>query len=181
MEILKTKNPLEFLAFAESCLDKTNGHEGLVIHICAEPCVWTGQLPTLDEAECKRRGLTVCRGRYLAGSIVNMPGDLSLCLTTWGDSEQAPQWVDKLAAYLDRRGIAITRDENDVLADGKKVISWARATTAEGWQQSVVHCSVGMMDLELVKAVCKKPMVKVPGSLAEYGITAEELLRELRL
>jgi len=181
MDILKTNDPKEFLAFAESCLDKDNGHEGLVIHVCEEPCVWTGQIPTLDEQECIRRGLTVCRGRYLGGSIVNMPGDLSLCLTTWGDSEQAPQWVDKLAAYLDRRGIAVTRDDNDVLADGKKVLSWARATTIDGWQQSVVHCSVGRMDLELVEAVCTKPMVKVPGSLVEYGITADELLRELRL
>lgn len=182
MEILKTNNPVEFLAFAESCLDKQHGHEGLVIHVCEEPCVWTGALEwTLNAEECARRGLTVCKGRYLGGSIVNMPGDLSLCLTTWGDSEQAPLWVDKLAAYLERRGIAVTRDENDVLADGRKVLSWARATTLQGWCQSVVHCSVGKMDLELVRAICTKPMVKVPGSLAEFGITAEELLRELRL
>lgn len=172
MEIIHTADPAEFTRYANTCL---SGHKGAVVCVNETPCVWTGQLPTLDLDKCERRGLYVGMGQYLGGSIVNMPGDLSICITTWGGSELAPGIVDKLAAWLEGRGLSISRDENDVLLDGKKVLSWARATTREGWCQSVIHCSIGPMDLDLVREICTKPMEKVPGSLGEYGVTAEEL------
>lgn len=176
MKIQRTKNADYFEAVANECLA---GREGIVVCINADLCVWTGELATFDLAACKRNGLAVGRGKYLGGSIVCMPGDLSICITTWGNSELAPQVVDRATEWLARRGISITRDENDVLADGKKVISWARATTLQGWCQSVVHFSVGAMDLELVREICTKPMVKVPGALSDYGITAEMIWAEI--
>lgn len=163
-----------------SCTEFTHlasefSEERIITHVTKTSCVWTGQLPTLNCEECEKRGIEIGQGEYLGGSIVNMPGDLSLCIVTWGDSDLAPQIVDKTAEWLSERGISITYDENDVLADSKKVVSWARATTLQGWCQSVVHFSIGEMDLELVKAICTKPMVKVPGALSEYGVTAEDL------
>ncbi len=177
MKVQRTKRPEYFEAVANECLA---GREGAIVCINEEPCVWTGELNTLDLAACKRHKLYVGQGKYLGGSIVNMPGDLSLCITTWGHSELAPRIVERAAAWLEKRGAAITRDENDVLADGKKVISWARATTIKGWCQSVVHFSVGSMDLELVREICTKPMVKEPGALSRYGVTAEMLWKEIK-
>lgn len=153
--------------------------ELLIVHIAERPLVLTGALDTLDLSACARLGLALGRADYLGGSIVCMPGDLSLCRVSWGSDEWAPELVDAAAAWLEGRGIAVTRDENDVLADGQKVISWARATGYEGWCQSVVHFSIGPMDLDLVRAVCTKPMTKVPGSLGEYGVTAEDLIGAL--
>lgn len=178
MEIIHTTDPAAFELYAEDCI--RNGHEGAVVHICAEPCVWTGQLATLDRAECARRGLPVATGRYLAGSIVNMPGDLSICAATWGHSDLAPRSVERIADYLAARWIFVTRDGNDVLADGEKVVSWARAMTREGWEQSVVHCSVGPMDIDLVRAVCTKEMAKEPGALSDYGIDAAQIWEQVR-
>ncbi len=171
MKIITTPDPAAFERYAEECL---SGHEGVVVCINNAPCVWTGQLATLDVPACKHHGLYVGTGQYLGGSIVNMPGDLSVCITTWGSSEVAPQIVDKAVEWLSGLGINLTRDENDVLAAGKKVISWARATTVKGWCQSVIHFSIGKMDLELVKEICTKPMEKIPGALSEYGITAKD-------
>ena len=177
MKIQRTRNADYFESVANECLA---GREGIVVCINADVCVWTGELNTLNLTECKRRNLYVGKGKYLGGSIVNMPGDLSICITAWGNSELAPKIVDHAAEWLAERGISITRDENDVLADGKKVISWARATTLQGWCQSVVHFSVGAMDLELVQAICTKPMVKVPGALSLYGITADMIWNEIK-
>lgn len=176
MDIIKTTNPLEFESYANDCL---SGHEGMVLHVAASVNAWTGQLDTLDRAECERRGIVIGTGLYLGGSIVNMPGDLSVCLTTWGESDFAPRAVDAIADWLASRGVAITRDGNDVLADGKKVISWARAMHIRGWCQSVIHFSVGPMDLDLVKAICTKPMAKIPGALSDYGVTAEMIWDEI--
>ncbi len=177
MRIQRTKNADYFESVANECL---SGREGAIVCINAAPCVWTGELNTLNLAACKRNKLYVGRGKYLGGSIVNMPGDLSICMTTWGNSELAPQIVERAAAWLEKRGAAITRDENDVLADGKKVVSWARVTTVQGWCQSVVHFSVGAMDLELVREICTKPMKKTPGALSLYGITAEMIWAEIK-
>ena len=162
MEIIKTKDPTVFEQYAEECLA---GHEGIIICINENPCVWTGQLPTIDKSVCEEKDLVIGTGRYLGGTIVNMKGDVSICHTSWGITDFAPDIVDKFADYLTERGIEVTRDENDVLAEGKKVLSWARATIVEGWTQSVIHFSVGKVNLKLIKAICTKPMEKQPGSL----------------
>lgn len=135
-----------------------------------------GELLTYDPEEIEKRGLFLGKGQHLGGTIVNMPGDVSVCITTWGDSDLAPEIAAKLTNWLTEKGLNITTDGNDTLVEGKKVISWARATTVKGWCQGVVHASVGAIDLELVKAICTKPMEKVPGALSEYGITADDLV-----
>lgn len=173
MEIYRTSELARCLELSRAA------RELLIVHVTERPLVLTGALNTLDLDACVRLGLAVGRAAYLGGSIVCMPGDLSLCRVSWGGSSWAPELVGAAAAWLTGRGISVTRDGNDVLADERKVISWARATTREGWCQSVVHFSVGPMDLGLVRAVCTKPMAKTPGSLGEYGITAEEILQAL--
>lgn len=172
MRIYRAESAAEFAEYAHSFL--ALGWAGCVYHISPDRSVWTGQLPTLDPDACARHGLTVGQGQYLGGSIVNMPGDLSICITTWGNSELAPRIVERMTERLRELG-EVSMDENDILLEGKKVVSWARATTVKGWCQSVIHCSVGPMDLDLVREICTKPMEKVPGSLGDYGVTAEEL------
>lgn len=173
MEIVRTTDAGEFERLSREKAER------VLIHEAKRPCVWTGLLDTLDTDACVRRGLVIGRGLYLGGSIVCMPGDLTACRVRFGADEWAPELADTASAWLEGRGIAVTRDENDVLADGRKVISWARAASYDGWRQSFVHFSIGPMDLDLVRAVCTKPMTKVPGSLGEYGVTAEDLIGAL--
>ena len=59
------------------------------------------------------------------------------------------------------------------MTDIDRLISVARAEL--GCTESVIHCSIGPMDLDLVREICTKPMAKVPGSLGDYGVTAAEL------
>lgn len=176
MDIYKTENASDFEKFVAYSL---NGHEGIGVHVAKERCVWTGQLPTINRTECKNKKLYIGSGKYLGGTIVDMVGDVTLCITTYYISDYAPKLVDSFAKYLEEKGIEITRDENDILANGKKVVSWARATSINGWTQSFIHFSVGKMNLKLVKAICTKPMVKKPGSLAELGVTTEDVLERL--
>lgn len=177
MRIQRTKRADYFESIANEYLA---GREGIVVCINDNPCVWTGELDTLDLAACQKHNMYVGHGKYIGGSIVNMPGDLSICITTWGDSNLALQIVNKAATWLSERGVNITSDKNDILADEKKVISWAKATTLQGWCQSVVHFSVGQMDLDLIKEICTKPMIKEPGALSLYGLTAEMIWNEIK-
>ncbi len=177
METYITNDPLEALRISEECLA---GHEGLIIHIADGHFVETGVFPTCDTAVCEELGIPVCRARYLGGSIVCFPGDLSLCEISWGASEFAPRVVEQAVSWLQSRGLTVKQDGNDVLVDGRKVVSWARATTAEGWVQSVVHFSV-RSDVELISRICTKEMEKIPGALDDYGISADDVLGALDL
>lgn len=171
MKIYRTSSVPEAVRLATEWTE-----ERIILGVAKEPSVLTGQLATMNRRECEKLNLDIGQGEYLGGSIVNMTGDLCICIITWGSSELAPQIVERSVEWLKERGIAITQDGNDVLSDGKKVISWARATTRDGWCQSVVHFSIGRMDLELVRSICTKPMDKIPGALMAYGISTADVL-----
>lgn len=173
MTIVRTPIPHIFEKTANEFL--RNGIDGLVVIVNPFVCVWSGQLPLYHAEHCRERNIPVLFGEYLGGCIVNMPGDLSLARTTWGDSDYGERVTAAATVWLKDRGVAVCRDGNDVLADGKKVASWAKAISENGWCQSVVHFSVGTMDLELIKSICLKPMEKIPGSLGDYGIKAEDI------
>lgn len=179
MQIFKTSDPAKAMAFAAECIGP-QGHEGLDVFFNRDLFLQTGVLATSDKEAARQRGIPVWEAEHLGGSIVCFPGDLSLCLTTWGDSMPSfgPDCMDAVSRLLRERGAKVKQDNNDVLADGKKVASWARATLLSGWVQTVLHFSVNV-DLELIRAICTKPMAKIPDALSEYGITAEEIFKEI--
>jgi len=177
MTVYRTSDPEEAWWLSKKCLA---GQEGLIIVTTEVPCVWTGKLRTFNKKYCEEHNVPVAYGEYLGGSIVAFPSDLSIMEVRWGDSSFAQDVIHTVEQWLLTRGLAVTYDTNDLLLDGKKVASWARATTVKGWCQSVVHFSIGT-DLELIREICIKPMTKIPGSLTPYGITAEDLLKLLEL
>ena len=171
MKIYRTNNPQDFAALASEFSE-----ERLIIDIADTTCVWTGQLNTYDPEAVRKHGFAVGQGEYLGGTIVNFPGDLSLCLVTWGNT--LPSFGEDCTGAILHMADGI-RDGNDILVDGKKVASWGRATTRDGWVQTVVHYSINT-DADLIREICTKPMEKEPGSLSEYGITAEDILEKLK-
>lgn len=176
MQTYMTHDPTEALRLYKECM---SGHDGLIVHIADSVFVETGAYDSLDRAECDRLGIPVAQADYLGGSIVCMPGDLSLCRITWGNDDWAKDIANLSTAWLSGKGLTVTRDHNDILIDGKKVVSWARATNISGWCMSVVHYSIGPMDANLVDQICRKTMIKTPGSLGEYGINATDVLKAI--
>ena len=149
MEIFKTTSLKKAEEYALECL---TSHEGLIIHESKSIGVMTGKCAsTINLGTCQNNGLEVVHGYYYGGTIVNMIGDISLCLTTWGTSDYAPKMIDAFCNYLDTRNISWIKDKNDVLIEGKKVLSWDRAIYRTGYCQSVVHFSVGIIDLPLIQ------------------------------
>ena len=82
--------------------------------------------------------------------------------------------MDKLQWYLLSRGLNAIRSGNDVLVDGYKVGSYM-SQNINGVVYTATHISIGM-DLDLIKAICVKPMVKTPKGLKDYGFTQEEII-----
>jgi len=175
MKVYRTSDCKEFEKIVSEYTE-----ECLAIHTSNTMCVWTGKLPTLNRAECKNLGLEIGQGEYLGGSIVNMAGDLTIGIITWGDSDIVLTIFQKIFSWLlDEKKVNVSQDNNDILADGKKVASWARATKKDGWCQSFIHFSIGEMNTELVDKICSKEMNKIPGSLCDYGIDSEMILEQI--
>lgn len=169
-----TTSAQAFEKYANDCL---KGHEGAAFHVAESPCVWVGKIDTAyNKDECNSRRLPIAKGQYYAGAIVCMPGDVSACITTDGLSDVGMNISDAIFNYLFGKGINVIKDGNDILADGKKVASYCQAETPNGLCQTVVHVSVGKMDLDLVKAICAKPMLKTPGALSDYGISTKDII-----
>ena len=167
MEILRTNNALEFEQFANNCL---TGHEGLVIHECINPCVWTSSsIKSCNLIKAQELGLNVAYGIYYGGTIVCFEGDLSFCLTTWGRSNFGKQCLQALFDYCKKLQLSVKQSNNDILIDNKKVASWGSAKTNDGWVQTVVHFSVNV-DQEIIDQICTKPQSHEAGALIDYGI-----------
>ena len=175
MEIYETGSPAEAYELSRMLLA---GQEGVIVVRSVGPAVWTGRLSTFDAEYCAEHGIPVAYGEYIGGSIVTADGDLSVMWITYGKNDYARRAADAMLELLRIHGISAEIDGNDVLADGKKVASWAGATTTTGWYQGAFHASVGL-DPELIRRICTKPMEKTPGALSQYGIDAEKILHTI--
>ena len=78
--------------------------------------------------------------------------------------------------YLNGRGLdSAVCDNNDIMVDGYKTAS-AVQSEIKNWDFICFQISINQ-DIETIKNVCKKPMIKIPRGLGEYGITTEEILQ----
>lgn len=170
MTVFQTSDPAEAMQFAADCLSEHK--EGFDVFFNKETFLQTGRTETSDVSKAKELGIPVWTAEHKGGSIVCFDGDLSLCLLKRGNNSYGFEWMNVCARLLEKAGADVGFDGNDLLADGKKVASWASAALPNGWMQTVAHFSVSI-DIEIVKMLCTKPMLKVPGALSEYGIDAE--------
>jgi hypothetical protein len=127
----------------------------------------------VDEALCKEMGYEIVESYNNAGTIISNAGDVLI-----GHFAQPENgWYDRFIAYfidwLKAKGLNAVYESNDILVDGHKVCGmcitrYGRIDYTGGIIS--VNCN-----LDHIKAICRKPMTKVPRGLSEYGITSEEI------
>jgi lipoate-protein ligase A len=148
---------------------------GVAYCIHDEKTIFTTISNSIDEDYCKEHGYTILDTKHTGGVVVVNAGDISVIHFGYIGND----WMHRFAMYLveqyKERGLNATFDGNDVLIDGYK-ISGLSATPYGHIQYSTIHIGINT-NLEDIKAICKKPMVKVPKGLSEYGITTEEVER----
>jgi lipoate-protein ligase A len=82
-------------------------------------------------------------------------------------------FANYLVSEYKQRGLNAFFDGNDILIDGYK-ISGLSATPYGALQYSTIHIGINT-NLEDIKTICTKPMIKIPKGLSEYNITTEEI------
>ena len=127
----------------------------------------------VDKDTCKELGYEIVESYNNAGTIVSNEGDVLI----GHFAEPENEWYDKFIAYfidwLKVKGLNAEFVSNDILVDGYKVCGMCITRYGRiDYTGGIISMNV---NLDHIKAICKKPMVKVPKGLSEYGITTEDV------
>lgn len=83
------------------------------------------------------------------------------------------RFADHFVSWLKSKGLNAEYVKNDILVDGYKVCGLCITRYGRiDFSSGIIGINT---NLDHIKAICKKPMEKVPKGLSEYGITTEEV------
>ena len=127
----------------------------------------------VDEALCEEMGYEIVESYNNAGTIVSNEGDV--LIGHFYEPENG--WRDRFVVYfldwLKAKGLNAVYESNDILVDGYKVCGLCITRYGRiDYTGGIISVNT---NLDHIKAICRKPMVKVPKGLSEYGITTEEV------
>lgn len=127
----------------------------------------------VDEDTCKALGYDIVESYNNAGTIVSNEGDVLIGHFAEPDNK----WYDRFIAYflewLKAKGLNAEFVSNDIVVDGYKVCGMCITRYGRiDYTGGIISVNV---NLDHIKAICKKPMKKVPKGLADYGITTAEV------
>lgn len=172
MEIIKLTNA-EWLKRVEYYI--ASGTHCIAYGIQDSHVVLTHRKTQVDEDLCAEMGYTVYEAFNNGGTILTEPGDVEV--GHWYAPDNG--WRDRFVAYfvnwLKAKGLNAIYEDNDVLVDGFKVCGTC-ITRYGRIDYTGAHIGVNT-NLDHIKAICKKPIKKVPRGLSHYGITTEEVER----
>lgn len=109
------------------------------------------------------------------GTIVLSPGDVDIGIFTkdYSGDKYREEIINRIIGTLVIDKDRITREKNDILIDGKKVIGYGSRMYGD-ILYTAIHVSINA-NLELIKKICTKPMEKIPGSLSDFYITSQHI------
>lgn len=136
-----------------------------------------GREEDCDLEYCKEHGIEAFQMKRDGGTIVCSKGNIGISAITpvkWGF--QCASFTTAFVEYLKSFGLNVTTDLNDILIDGYKVASSVEIRVGKDLHAvySTYQISINQ-DMEAIKHICKKEMIKVPKALKDYGFTTEQL------
>lgn len=151
---------------------KCGNHTGF--HVLVEtPMVFVHKERQVNEETCKSLGYEICEAYYNGGTIVGNKGDIAFAYFDRSENGWMNRFVEHFVGWLKEKGLNAVYESNDVLVDGYKVCGVC--TTRYGRIDYTAGFISVNANLDHIKQICKKPMVKVPKGLSEYGISTEEV------
>lgn len=87
--------------------------------------------------------------------------------------------VANLVVFLNSKGLNAKFDGNDILVDGYKVSSMGKAIVKD---KTYFTLQISMHnDIDLIRKICLKPMIKPPKGLSDFGLDREEIVNFIKL
>lgn len=170
MEVFKVNQNI-WLKTAEKYLN--DGLHRTAYLTVESPVVGVYRKAQVDEKTCNSLGYEVVETYNNGSTVVHSKGDILFGHFYEPDNG----WRDKFAMYfvnwLKAKGLNADFVSNDIVVDGYKICGMAITRYGRiDYTGGFISMNV---NLDHIKAICKKPMEKVPKGLSEYGITTEEV------
>lgn len=127
----------------------------------------------VDEAVCEKLGYDVVESYNNGGTILANKGDIIFSHLDEPENGWLNSFIAHFVGWLKAKGLNTVYENNDILVDGYKVCGTC-ITRYGRIDFSSAYIGINT-NLDHIKAICKKPMNKVPKGLSEYGITTEEV------
>ena len=127
----------------------------------------------VDEELCAEMGYDIYEGLYNGGTLIANKGDLVFAHFYDIENGWRDRYVEYFLAWLKNKGLNAEYVDNDVLVDDRKVCGTC-ITRYGRIDYTTIFISIDP-NLDHIKAICRKPMKKVPKGLSDYGITSEEV------
>lgn len=178
MKVLELNSQIGFFKNYEEDFLKDE-EEGAVITVLDNTEVLYSEEIPCDKEYCIKNNISFDTGKINnSGTFVGVKGSIVLTLkkhNNVSNENLSMLFSNALCEYLKNRGLNSTRcDNNDVLVDNFKVASGIY-TQIGCWRYMGYQISINQ-DIDLIKTVCLKPMIKIPKALSDYGITTEEIV-----
>lgn len=137
------------------------------------PVVFVHREKQVDKETCEAMGYEVYEAYYNGGTIVGNEGSIAIIHFQHLDNGWMERFVNYFLEWLKGKGLNATYESNDILVDSFKVCGMC--VTSYGRIDYTAGFISLNTNLDHIKAICRKPMKKVPKGLSEYGITTEEV------
>lgn len=168
--MIELKNPIQFMQVLPEIIKKG----GAIMHRPITPLVHLGLDNDINEDYCKENNIPIFRVQRSGGAIVSNIGDFEFVVVNkTTDTKKVPPLFEKLIHLLVSKNVHIKIEDNDILAEGYKVASYAYRKV-DGGVYTAMHISMSI-NMESIKNICKKEMKKVPKGLNDFGITEEDI------
>lgn len=179
MEIEQLLNKSAFDVITDAI---ANRDEKIILGISSGLIVATGDGIKANEQYCLDNNIPILPFPNSGGCIVIYPDDI-VCglLTRQTDNDFVVRLLRLFANWLKKHGVSAEFTGNDVLIDGKYKVASGSATVFENnFAYMPIHISM-RVDLEQIKNICNKPMVKIPKGLEDYGFTAYQVKKAVEM
>lgn len=172
MEIKEINNKNYLQLFTDTLLNKK---ERILIGVADDFVVLKGR-NSINESYCKDNKIEIYESQHMGGCIVLGDGDVEFNIFRYEGWEDCETFKNLIFDFLKQRIPTISLNNNDFLVDEKyKVASCSSVNAGDNFIYTGFHFSVNV-NLEHIKNICLKPMIKIPKGLSEYGVSSEEIV-----
>lgn len=127
----------------------------------------------VDTDLCRDLGYEIVESYNNGGTIVSNAGDVLIGHFCHPGNGWQERFVRYFVRWLREKGLNAEAVSNDVVVDGFKVCGMCRTRYGRiDYTGGIISMNV---NLDHIRAICRKPMEKVPRGLYDYGITTEEV------
>lgn len=150
-----------------------NGLHNIVYGVVDSPVAIVHRKTQVDEEVCENLGYEIVESYNNAGTIVSNEGDVLIGHFYTPDNGWYDRFITYFLEWLKAKGLNAEFVSNDILVDGYKVCGMCITRYGSiDYTGGIISMNV---NLDHIKAICRKPMLKVPKGLSEYGITTAEI------